>query len=114
MISPSERVIAEIDGPIGWLVFNNPAKLNAMSADMWAALAPIIDHFEREPAVRVVVLRGAGDKAFISGADINRFEERRASAETAAGASRGQKVAPAGRSSRPLRACPGADRPRRT
>ena len=84
MISPSERVIAEIDGPIGWLIFNNPAKLNAMSADMWAALAPIVDHFEREPAVRVVVLKGAGDKAFVSGADINRFEERRASAEAAA------------------------------
>ncbi len=84
MISPTERMIAEIDGPIGWLTFNNPAKLNAMSGDMWAAIAPIVDHFERDPAVRVVVLKGAGDKAFISGADINRFEERRASAETAA------------------------------
>jgi enoyl-CoA hydratase/carnithine racemase len=84
MISPTERMIAEIDGPIGWMTFNNPAKLNAMSADMWAAMAPIIDHFERDPAVRVVVLRGAGEKAFISGADINRFEERRANAEAAA------------------------------
>jgi enoyl-CoA hydratase len=84
MISPTERMIAETDGPIGWMIFNNPAKMNAMSADMWAAMAPIIDHFERDPAVRVVVLKGAGDKAFISGADINRFEERRASAETAA------------------------------
>ncbi len=84
MISPSERMIAEIDGPIGWMIFNNPAKRNAMTADMWASIAPIVDHFERDPAVRVVVLRGAGDKAFISGADINRFEERRASAEAAA------------------------------
>jgi len=83
MISPTERMIAEIDGPIGWMVFNNPAKLNAMSADMWAAIPAIIDHFERNPVVRVVVLRGAGEKAFISGADINRFEERRASAATA-------------------------------
>jgi enoyl-CoA hydratase/carnithine racemase len=82
MISPTERMIAEIDGPIGWMVFNNPAKLNAMSADMWAAMPAIIDHFERDPAVRVVVLKGAGEKAFISGADINRFDERRASAET--------------------------------
>ena len=84
MISPTERMIAEIDGSIGWLTFNNPAKLNAMSADMWAAIEPIIDHFERDPAVCVIVLKGAGDKAFISGADINRFEERKASAEAAA------------------------------
>ena len=84
MISPTERLIAEIDGPIGWLSFNNPSKMNAMSADMWAGIAPIIDHFERDPAVRAVVLKGAGEKAFISGADINRFEERKASAETAA------------------------------
>jgi enoyl-CoA hydratase len=84
MISPTERMLAEIDGPIGWLTFNNPAKMNAMSADMWAAIAPIIDHFERDPAVRVIVLKGAGEKAFISGADINRFEERRSSAEAAA------------------------------
>ena len=83
MISPTERIIAEVDGTIGWLTFNNPAKLNAMSADMWAAIAPIIDHFEHDPAVRVVVLKGAGDKAFISGADINRFEERKSSAEAA-------------------------------
>jgi enoyl-CoA hydratase/carnithine racemase len=82
MISPTERMIAEIDGPIGWMVFNNPAKLNAMSADMWGAMPAIIDHFERDPAVRAIVLKGAGEKAFISGADINRFDERRASAET--------------------------------
>ena len=43
MISPTERMIAEIDGSIGWLTFNNPAKLNAMSADMWAAIEPIVD-----------------------------------------------------------------------
>jgi enoyl-CoA hydratase/carnithine racemase len=83
MISPTERMIAEVDGAIGWLTFNNPSKLNAMSADMWAAIEPIVDHFERDPAVRVVVLKGAGEKAFISGADINRFEERRGSAEAA-------------------------------
>ncbi|HLI20611.1 MAG TPA: enoyl-CoA hydratase [Stellaceae bacterium] len=84
MISPTERMIAEIDGPIGWMIFNNPAKLNAMAPDMWAAIPAIIDHYERDPAVRAIVLKGAGEKAFISGADINRFEERRASAEAAA------------------------------
>ena len=84
MISPTERMIAEADGAIGWMVFNNPAKLNAMSADMWAAIPTIIDAFERDPAIRAIVLKGAGERAFISGADINRFEERRASAEAAA------------------------------
>ncbi len=81
MISPTERMIAEIDGPIGWMVFNNPAKLNAMAPDMWAAIPTILDHYEKDPAVRVVVLKGAGEKAFISGADINRFEERLGSAQ---------------------------------
>ncbi len=84
MISPTERMLAEIDGPIGWITFNNPTKLNAMSADMWAAIPVILDHYENDPAVRVVVLKGAGEKAFISGADINRFEERKSSTETAA------------------------------
>jgi len=81
MISPTERMIAEIDGPIGWMVFNNPAKLNAMAPDMWAAIPAIIDHYEKDPAVRVIVLKGAGEKAFISGADINRFAERLGSAQ---------------------------------
>ena len=93
MISPTERMIAEIDGPIGWITFNNPTKHNAMAADMWAAIPAILDHFERDPAVRAVVLKGAGDKAFISGADINRFEERKASAETAARDSENTRLA---------------------
>jgi enoyl-CoA hydratase/carnithine racemase len=81
MISPSERVIAEIDGPIGWMVFNNPARRNALSLDMWEAIPAIIDHFDRDPAVRVVALKGAGGKAFISGADISQFEQQRSSPE---------------------------------
>lgn len=83
-ISPTERMIAEIDGATGWMVFNNPARRNAISLDMWEAIPVILDHFERDPAVRVVVLKGAGDKAFISGADISQFEQQRASAEAVA------------------------------
>jgi len=82
MISPTERMIAEIDGAIGWMVFNNPARRNAISVDMWAAIPTILDHFESDPRVRVVVLKGAGDKAFISGADISQFEQQRSSPET--------------------------------
>jgi enoyl-CoA hydratase len=81
MISPSERVHAEVDGHIGWMVFDNPARRNALSLDMWAAIPVILDAFEADPQVRVVVLKGAGDVAFISGADISQFEQHRASAE---------------------------------
>jgi enoyl-CoA hydratase len=84
MISPTERMIAEKDGAIGWMIFNNPARRNALSLDMWQAMPVILDAFERDPEVRVVVLKGAGDKAFISGADISQFEQQRSSAESIA------------------------------
>ena len=84
MISPTERMIAEIDGAIGWMVFNNPARRNALSLDMWQAMPVILGHFERDPDVRVIVLKGAGDKAFISGADISQFEKQRSSADSIA------------------------------
>ncbi|HVY18113.1 MAG TPA: enoyl-CoA hydratase [Rhodopila sp.] len=77
----TENMIAEIDGAIGWMIFNKPARRNAVSLDMWAAIPEIIDHFEKDPAVRVVVLKGAGDQAFVSGADISEFEAQRASGE---------------------------------
>jgi enoyl-CoA hydratase len=81
MISPTERMIAEVEGAIGWVTFNNPARRNAMSLEMWQAVPVILDQFERDPAVRVIVLRGAGDKAFVSGADISEFEQNRATPE---------------------------------
>ena len=84
MISPTERMIAETDGAIGWMVFNNPARRNALSLDMWQAIPVILGHFARDPDVRVIVLKGAGDKAFISGADISQFEQQRSSTESIA------------------------------
>jgi enoyl-CoA hydratase len=84
MISPTQRMIAEVDGAIGWMIFNNPERRNALSLDMWEAIPVILDHFEADPAVRVIVLKGAGDKAFISGADISQFEKQRSSAESVA------------------------------
>jgi enoyl-CoA hydratase len=81
MISPSERMLAEVDGSIGWVTFNNPSRRNAVSMDMWQAIPEIMDAFERDPAVRVIVLTGAGDKSFVSGADISEFEKNRSSAE---------------------------------
>lgn len=79
-ILPTDRVIATIDGPIGWLVFNNPTKRNALSLDMWQAIPAVLDRFEQEAGVRAIVLRGAGDHAFTSGADVSEFERLRGTA----------------------------------
>jgi enoyl-CoA hydratase len=81
-LSPTERMIARKDGPIGWMIFNNPARRNAVSLDMWEAIPVILEDFERDPEIRVIVLAGAGNKAFVSGADISEFEQRRSSVET--------------------------------
>jgi enoyl-CoA hydratase len=76
---PTENMQAGIEGPIGWMTFNKPARRNAVSLDMWEAMPAILDRFEADPAVRVIVLKGAGDQAFVSGADISQFEKARAS-----------------------------------
>ena len=80
----TSKMIAEKDGAIGRLIFNNPARHNAVSLEMWEAVAQIIDDFERDDAIRVIVVSGAGGRAFVSGADISEFKERRASEEAAA------------------------------
>jgi enoyl-CoA hydratase len=82
MKTSTERMIARKDGPIGWMQFNNPARHNAVSLDMWNAVPEIMAEFERDDDIRVVVLSGAGGKAFISGADISEFAEKRSSRET--------------------------------
>ncbi len=81
METGTQRMIARKDGAVGWMVFNNPARHNAVSIDMWQAVPNILDAFARDEAIRVVVLCGAGGKAFVSGADISEFGEKRASRE---------------------------------
>src|SRR5665213_1441523 len=86
MKSPTEKIIAEKDGAIGWMTFNNPARRNALSIDMWEGIPVVLEQFEQDPDIRVIVLRGTLEaKAFISGADISEFEKRRASNTDAAG-----------------------------
>jgi enoyl-CoA hydratase len=80
----TSKMITEKDGAIGRLIFNNPARHNAVSLEMWEAVTRIIDDFERDDAVRVIVVSGAGGRAFVSGADISEFKEKRASEEAAA------------------------------
>lgn len=81
-ISKTDKMIAEKDGAIGWITFNNPERRNAVSMAMWEALGDIVGDYAADDAIRVIVLKGAGDKAFVSGADISEFEEKRSSPET--------------------------------
>jgi enoyl-CoA hydratase/carnithine racemase len=80
----TEKILAKKDGAIGWLVFNNPERRNAVSLEMWQAIPAVLADFGADAAIRAVVLTGAGDKAFVSGADISQFEKERSSAEAVA------------------------------
>ncbi len=76
--SGTERVISRREGAIGWLVLNNPARHNALSLVMYGAIERVIAAFAADPQVRVIVVTGAGERAFVSGADISEFAEKRA------------------------------------
>ena len=76
-----EKVIGRSDGPVGHVVFNNPSKHNAVSLDMWERVHALLSQYAHDPAIRVVVVSGAGGKAFVSGADISKFESERANME---------------------------------
>src|ERR1700675_1842733 len=89
----TSKMLAEKDGAVGRIIFNNPARHNAVSLDMWQAVAQIMDDFEADPAVRVIVVTGAGGKAFVSGADISEFKEKRANEEAAAAYSKVSEAA---------------------
>jgi enoyl-CoA hydratase/carnithine racemase len=77
----TERLQVRKEGAIGWIVFNNPERRNAVSVDMWEAIPKALDEFERDDAIRVVVFSGEGGKSFVSGADISQFEDLRAQKE---------------------------------
>jgi enoyl-CoA hydratase len=78
------ELIKRREGAVGWIVFSNPARYNAMTFDMWRDLPKALAAFDADPAVRVVVLAGDGDKAFVSGADISQFEEARSTEDARA------------------------------
>ena len=76
----TDRMLASIKDGVGWMTFNNPPKHNALSLEMWQGIADIIRYFENDDTVKVVVMTGAGGKAFVSGADISEFDKTRGSA----------------------------------
>src|SRR3970040_1123819 len=77
LMSQTTKLLMEKDAPIGWIVFNQPEKRNAVSQEMWEAMPGYVDELTRDDAIRVVILRGAGDQAFVAGADISQFKDRR-------------------------------------
>jgi enoyl-CoA hydratase len=80
MTSQAETLLMEKDGPIGWITFNQPQKRNAVSQEMWQRMPEYVRDLAADPAIRVVILRGAGETAFVAGADISQFKDRRRNA----------------------------------
>jgi enoyl-CoA hydratase/carnithine racemase len=84
--SSTERVKVWLDedGSTLQIQFNNPERHNALSVDMWEAITPLLNIAENDERIRLVVFSGAGEKAFVSGADITQFEDMRAAKEAVA------------------------------
>jgi enoyl-CoA hydratase/carnithine racemase len=81
-------MLAEKDGAIGWMIFDHPERRNAVTQGMWLQIGEILEDFAKDEAMRVVVLKGSGDKAFVSGADISQFGAQRRNAEEVAASNR--------------------------
>ena len=77
----TDKMLSRKERGVGYVIFNNPERHNAVSLEMWEATAAILADFASDDAIRVVVLTGAGGKAFVSGADISKFGDERASEE---------------------------------
>ena len=77
----TEKMIARAEDGVGWMIFNNPERRNAMANEMRLAMIEILNAYAADDSIGAVVMTGAGGKAFVSGADISEFEERRSSPE---------------------------------
>lgn len=80
----TDKILTEQSGEIARIVFNQPEKRNAVSLEMWEAVEAAVTRFKEDDTVRILILSGAGGKAFVSGADISKFETERASEEAVA------------------------------
>src|SRR5262250_2618838 len=76
-MSDAPSLLMEKDGPIGWIIFNRPEKRNAVGVETWELMPKYVQDLATDDAIRVVIMRGAGDKAFVAGADISQFKDRR-------------------------------------
>jgi enoyl-CoA hydratase len=75
----AERILVERANGIGRITFNNPARHNAMNQSMWERMGEAAADLDADKDVRVIVLTGAGERSFVSGADISEFAEHRES-----------------------------------
>src|SRR6202142_3978702 len=80
-MTQTDKMLSRKEDGVGYMTFNNPERHNAVSLDMWEAAKGILAEFAADKTVRVVVVTGAGGKAFVSGADISKFESERSSKE---------------------------------
>jgi enoyl-CoA hydratase len=83
-VQSEDKLIGRKDGAVAHIVFNNPAKHNAVSLDMWEAMDALLGDYTEDSDIRLLVVSGAGGKAFVSGADISKFESERATKEAVA------------------------------
>ncbi len=77
----TDLLLADVDGPVAWLTFNDPARHNTLSVALQSAVGPVVERWAADDDVRVIVMRGAGERAFVSGADISEFGEERTTPE---------------------------------
>jgi enoyl-CoA hydratase len=80
-MSQTDKMLSRKEGGVGIMTFNNPERHNAVSLDMWEAAQGILADFAADKNVRVVIVTGDGGKAYVSGADISKFERERSSKE---------------------------------
>lgn len=83
-MSDTDKMLSRKEGRVGYVIYNNPERHNAVSLDMWEQAVGILDDFRNDKNITVVVVTGAGGKAFVSGADISKFEKERSSEEAVA------------------------------
>jgi enoyl-CoA hydratase len=77
VMAESPKMLIEKEGALGWIIFNQPEKRNAVSQEMWKMVPGMVKDLEEDEDIRVIILRGAGDQAFVAGADISQFKDRR-------------------------------------
>jgi enoyl-CoA hydratase len=80
-MAASAKMRMEKEGPLGWIIFNQPEKRNAVSQEMWEMVPDMVRDLEEDDDIRIIILRGAGDQAFVAGADISQFKDRRRNME---------------------------------
>lgn len=83
-MAETDKMLSRKDGRVGYVIFNNPERHNAVSLDMWVAAGEMLEDFAKDSEIAVVVVTGAGGKAFVSGADISRFDQERSSEDAVA------------------------------